>query len=54
MDNSEYQPTGAEIDDYKLMYGTDSIRGPWTSACYLGVVFLIIFAIGFILGALIF
>ena len=50
VDVEEYQPTGAEIDDHKLLYGTDSVMGPWTAACWLWVIAAIIFLAGFVLG----
>lgn len=50
MDNSEYHPTGAEIDDAKLFGGEDSIMGDWTASCILWVIAAVIFLAGFGLG----
>jgi len=50
MDTSEYRPTGAEIDDHKLLYGTDSIMGPWTAACWMWVILVIVFFVGSLFG----
>lgn len=49
MDDSEYRPTGAEIDDARL-FGENSIMGPWTASCWLGLMFMIVFFVGFLLG----
>jgi hypothetical protein len=54
MDDSEYHPTGAEIDDAKLFGTQDSVMGPWSAACIMWGAAAVIFLVGFLLGALIF
>lgn len=50
METEEYQPTGAEIDDYRLFGSKDAVMGEWTAACILWVIAAVIFLVGFGLG----